>query len=180
MYFKDTEITEFQTATGQTGLTPQSFNVMWSSGGTGCGVSNFYGTSGGVIPAQNGVATGEFGQSNEGFYLQVALNHFTLFAASTDEQNTIVGTDNLVEDTYTNTIVYPNPTTNDIHIKINSLSNDLFSTQIFDMTGRAMTNITTIQGDQAIISMNDMPNNIYTLIITQNNKVVLNKRVVKM
>ena len=178
IYYKDTEITEFQNATGQNGLTPNSFNVLWASGGTGCGVNNFYGTSGGVVPAQNGVATGEFGQSNEGFYLQIALNHFTLFAASTDTQNTLVGTEEV--ENYTNAFIYPNPTTQDIHIKINDTTNDNYTAQIFDMTGHAMTATTPLKNNETTLQMQNMPNNIYTLIIMQNNKVVMNKRVVKM
>jgi Secretion system C-terminal sorting domain len=180
IYFKDTEITEFQSATGQTGLTPGSFKIMWASGGTNasCGVNNFYGTTGGVI-GNTGVTTGEFGSNNEGFYLQIGLDHFTLFAATTDTQNTIVGTEN-EEIASANANIYPNPTTNDLNIELTGNTDVKMDAQIFDITGRAMTAKQTIQDGKANIKMQDMPNGIYNLVITNGTQVVLSKRVVKL
>jgi Secretion system C-terminal sorting domain len=180
IYFKDTEITEFQSATGQTGLTPGSFKIMWASGGTNtsCGVNNFYGTTGGVI-GNTGVTTGEFGSNNEGFYLQIGLDHFTLFAATTDTQNTIVGTEN-EEIASANANIYPNPTTNDLNIELTGNTDVKMDAQIFDITGRVMTAKQNIQDGKANIKMQDMPNGIYNLVITNGTQVVLSKRVVKM
>jgi Secretion system C-terminal sorting domain len=178
MYFKDSEITEFQNATGQIGLTPQSFKVLWASGGTGCGVSNFYGTTGGVID-NTGVATGEFGQSNEGFYLQIALNHFTLFAASTDDQNTLVGTEES-NNVFANAIIYPNPTTNDINIAITGNTDVQLDVQIFDILGRAVTQKQAIINEKANITMQDIPNGLYNLVITNGMQVITTKKIVKM
>ncbi len=180
MYFKDTEIAEYQTATSQTGLTPNSFNVLWSSGGTGCGVNNFYGTSGGVVPAQNGVTTGEFGVSNEGFYLQIALNHFTLFAASTDTQNTLVGTEPQAEESLYAANIYPNPTTEDINIALTGNTDVAMQAQIFDIMGRTMTAQIPLQNGIANIKMQDMPKGIYSLVITNGTQIVVSKRVVKL
>lgn len=181
MYFKDTEIAEFQAATGQTGLTPQNFKVLWASGGAAasCGVNNFYGTTGGVFDNAS-ITTGEFGQSNEGFYLQIALNHFTLFAATTDTENTLVGTENEAENSSANAIIYPNPTTDDLTIELTGNTDVAMQTQIFDVMGRAMTPLRPIQNGKATISMQEMPTGIYSLVITNGTQILVSKRVVKL
>ncbi len=179
LYFKDTEIAEFQAATGLTGLTPQSFKVLWASGGTGCGVNNFYGTTGGIFDNAS-ITTGEFGQSNEGFYLQIALNHFTLFAASTDTQNTLVGTENEIQSNPYTANIYPNPTTEDLNIELTGNTDVEMEAQIFDMMGRKMTAQMPIQNGKANINMQDMPKGIYSLVITNGTQIVVSKRVVKL
>ena len=178
LYFNDAEITEYQTATGQQNLTPSSFNVCWASGGTGCSATNFNGSTGGQIASPLGVATGEFGSTNQGFYLQIALNHFTLFAATIDSQNTLVGTETTNSAADAN--IYPNPTTNDVRIALTgAVANTPFSAQLFDVLGRSVTAKIPLQQGEATISLNGLPNALYTLIITQNDQVVLTKKVVK-
>jgi predicted outer membrane repeat protein len=181
LYFKDTEITEYQTATGQAGLDKSSFNVAWASGGTSCVAGGFTGNTGGVVPANNGVVAAEYGANNEGFYLQVMLNHFTIFAATTDTQtNVLVNTEDnafINADLYAN--IYPNPVADEMTIELKGDDTEGYKVQLYDMVGRCVSTNIPIQNNQAIINTHELPANIYNLVITHNDKVILNKRVVK-
>jgi Secretion system C-terminal sorting domain len=72
-------------ALGGTAYTAANMNIFWLEGGTGCEFANYNGTVNGMIAANN-VTTTVYGTNttatNNGFYAQVVLNHFTIFAAS--------------------------------------------------------------------------------------------------
>jgi hypothetical protein len=85
LYFYDAELAAYQTAiNSSTTLTPSALNVAWASGGTGCTVSSYVASasSNGLVDKAD-VAEAEYGMNNNGFYLQLGMAHFTLFAATT-------------------------------------------------------------------------------------------------
>ncbi len=78
LYYKDSELTEYNTATSTT--TPLSnLNMAWKEGSIGCDWTTYIATnSGEVINAS--IIPVDYGVGNDGFYLQFNLDHFTLFA----------------------------------------------------------------------------------------------------
>lgn len=81
-YFTDEELAQYNLATSGN-FTPADFLLSYREGGSGCSLANYGGTIAGMVnPAA--VTSGEYGQDNYGFYLQATLDHFTIFAASTE------------------------------------------------------------------------------------------------
>jgi Secretion system C-terminal sorting domain len=81
LYYYDSELSEYQTATSSS-MGISDFNMAWRQGGLGCDLTTYGGNVNGII-AKTSLSTGEYGASNNGFYLQFPLNHFTLFAGTT-------------------------------------------------------------------------------------------------
>jgi parallel beta-helix repeat protein len=90
LYYYDTELTEYNTATNGT-FALTDFNMAWASGGTngtGCDLSAYRAsaTTNGLV-AKADVTEAEYGANNNGFSLEMTLNHFTAFAATTTGGN---------------------------------------------------------------------------------------------
>jgi hypothetical protein len=80
LYYMDSELTEYNSATSGT-FALSDFNMMWKQGGTGCSLPTYGGIAEGMVEKAT-VVEAEYGTSNNGFYLQIPLNHFTIFAAT--------------------------------------------------------------------------------------------------
>ena len=80
LHYKDSELTEYNTATSGS-FAPSDFNISWATSPTNCDLTL---ASQGTI-AKSSITTGESGISNDGFYLQFNLNHFTVFGATTQQ-----------------------------------------------------------------------------------------------
>jgi parallel beta-helix repeat protein len=81
VYYYDTELVEYNTATSGT-YTLADINMAWAAGGTGCALATYGGGTNGLIDKAN-ISESDYGMAGAGFYLQFALNHFTIFAATT-------------------------------------------------------------------------------------------------
>jgi hypothetical protein len=81
IYYHDSELSEYNLATSSSYM-PSNFNMSWQNGGSGCTLAAYDGTTGGWV-ASSGISNGEFGTGNNGFFLEFALNHFTLFSPTT-------------------------------------------------------------------------------------------------
>jgi Secretion system C-terminal sorting domain len=79
LYYYDTEISEYNAATGGT-FAPSDFNMLWQQGGSTCDLVNSVTTG---LVSKTSVSSGEYGPTNNGFYLQFNLDHFTTFAPTT-------------------------------------------------------------------------------------------------
>ena len=78
-------------------------------------------------------------------------------------------------------IVYPNPTTNYINLKVDastSLNNQNLSYQLFDMQGKVIEN-KKVTADNTIIKMEALPKATYFLKVTDNTKTVKTFKVIK-
>ena len=78
-------------------------------------------------------------------------------------------------------IVYPNPTTNYISLKVDastSLNNQNLSYQLFDMQGKVIEN-KKVTADNTIIKMEALPKATYFLKVTDNTKTVKTFKVIK-
>ncbi|MHA4741700.1 T9SS type A sorting domain-containing protein [Dyadobacter sp. MSC1_007] len=82
-YFPDDELAQYNLATSGS-YAPADFILAYQEGGSGCSLSTYAATEAGMVQKSN-ITTGEYGQDNYGFYIQASLKHFTIFAASTDE-----------------------------------------------------------------------------------------------
>ena len=81
IYYKDSELTEYNTAMGGSfGLS--DFNMTWQEGGSGCNLATYNGGVTGVV-SKTQIVNSEYGTGNNGFYFDLPLNHFTIFAATT-------------------------------------------------------------------------------------------------
>jgi hypothetical protein len=76
LFYKDTELTEYNAANG-TNASASQLNMAWKSGGSGCDWTTYTATSSGAL---SGLTYKDYGVNNDGFYLQFNLNHFTIFA----------------------------------------------------------------------------------------------------
>lgn len=82
LYYYDSELSDLNNVINPTNpLTPTDMNIVWTSGGSGCNFASYNGTTNGTIAAAT-VAENEYGAANNGFYLEFALDHFTLFGAT--------------------------------------------------------------------------------------------------
>jgi Secretion system C-terminal sorting domain len=87
LYYMDSELTEYNSATSSNYIV-SDFNMIWKQGGTGCSLPTYGGNGEGFVEKVN-IIQAEYGTSNNGFYLQIPLNHFTIFAATTST-NTVL------------------------------------------------------------------------------------------
>jgi Secretion system C-terminal sorting domain len=87
LYYMDSELTEYNASTSGSYTLPD-FNMMWEQGGTGCSLPTYGGNAEGMVEKAT-VVEAEYGTSNNGFYLELLLNHFTIFVASTST-NTVL------------------------------------------------------------------------------------------
>ena len=79
LYYKDSELTELNTANGQTITAAQLFMGWQSGGGTTCDWVNYADVNSGTV-VNTGITFQDYGIGNDGFSLQFNLNHFTAFA----------------------------------------------------------------------------------------------------
>jgi predicted outer membrane repeat protein len=80
IYYYDTELSEYNTAAGGA-YNPANLNIHWRQNGTGCTLDGYSADVNGMVAAAD-LTSGDYGSAANGFYLQFALNHFTIFAAS--------------------------------------------------------------------------------------------------
>lgn len=79
LYYFDTELTSYNAAIAPAGpFALSDMNIAWASGGSGCSVPSYVGTSAGSVD-NSMVTESEYGLTNNGFYLQFNLDHFTIF-----------------------------------------------------------------------------------------------------
>lgn len=82
-YFTDEELAQYNLATAGN-FTPADFLISYREGGSGCSLATYGGTKAGTV-GKSATTSGEYGHDNYGFYLQATLDHFTIFAASTEQ-----------------------------------------------------------------------------------------------
>lgn len=82
-YFTDEELAQYNFATAGN-FTPADFLLSYREGGSGCSLATYGGTKAGTV-SKSATTSGEYGHDNYGFYLESSLDHFTIFAASTEE-----------------------------------------------------------------------------------------------
>lgn len=75
-------------------------------------------------------------------------------------------------------VVYPNPTTSNVSLKISNFSSDAFSYQIFDIQGKMLGN-EAITNEETILDMNIYPAAIYILKINYNSKELKTFKIIK-
>jgi hypothetical protein len=85
LYYYDSEFDAYKTAISNTTATLADLGIAWSSGGSGCTIAGYTGTSNGLID-KTMVSETDYGLAPplgvgglNGFYLAFDLNHFTLF-----------------------------------------------------------------------------------------------------
>lgn len=84
-YYSDEELVQYNLASsGANG--PEDLILAFRSGGSGCSLSTYGGNKAGMV-SMSGMNSGEYGYNNYGFYLQASLSHFTIFAASADQDH---------------------------------------------------------------------------------------------
>ncbi|WP_454525422.1 T9SS type A sorting domain-containing protein [Dyadobacter jiangsuensis] len=83
LYFTDEELAQYNLATAGN-FTPADFLLSYRESGSGCSLANYGGTRAGTV-SKSATTSGEYGHDNYGFYLEASLDHFTIFAASTEE-----------------------------------------------------------------------------------------------
>ncbi|PHS10344.1 MAG: hypothetical protein COA88_02565 [Kordia sp.] len=74
--------------------------------------------------------------------------------------------------------VYPNPTTDLIHLSIGNTDTSRLSYQLFDYSGRVLTN-GKIENEDTSISMLRHPKAIYLLSVTKDNKTIKTFKILK-
>ena len=75
-------------------------------------------------------------------------------------------------------VVYPNPTTSNISLKISNFISDAFSYQIFDIQGKMLGN-GEISNEETILDMNIYPAAIYILKVNSNSKELKTFKIIK-
>ena len=81
LYYRDAEMTEYNTATNSTNSL-DFLSMAWKSGGTTCNWTTYNATTFGTV-GNNQITNADYGIANNAFYLEFALNHFTMFAPTT-------------------------------------------------------------------------------------------------
>jgi Secretion system C-terminal sorting domain len=79
LYYYDSEFDAYKTAISNTTATLSDLGIAWRSGGSGCTIAGYVGTSNGLIDKAM-VGETDYGTGGNGFYLAFDLDHFTLFA----------------------------------------------------------------------------------------------------
>ncbi len=82
LYYNNAELSAYNTAANKN-MSRSDLNIAWKSGGSGCDLVNYGGTSAGAMP-KSSISSGDFGADKAGFYLQFGLNHFTIFSTTAD------------------------------------------------------------------------------------------------
>jgi hypothetical protein len=80
LYHYDSELAEYNSTVGSNSALTD-LNMAWFQGGTGCNLASFGGNLSGVV-MKNNLSSDKYGVSDNGFYLQLSLNHFTIFAST--------------------------------------------------------------------------------------------------
>jgi sugar lactone lactonase YvrE len=86
-YHNDSELTDYNMSTNGA-FALSDFNIIWRQSGVGCSLPAYGGTTTGMIE-KNIVTEAEYGPNDNGFYLEIGLNHFTIFAATTSLGTTV-------------------------------------------------------------------------------------------
>jgi predicted outer membrane repeat protein len=86
LYYFNTELDEYNAATGNNSNLAD-MNMAWKSGGTGGCTLASYGNGNNGLLDKNAITESEYGASGEGFSLNFDLNHFTIFAATASSGN---------------------------------------------------------------------------------------------
>ncbi|MBC7607441.1 MAG: T9SS type A sorting domain-containing protein [Burkholderiales bacterium] len=74
---------------------------------------------------------------------------------------------------------YPNPTTDLIHLVISDDKWNNLSYQLFDMNGRALSNLKNIIASETSVSMQELQQGIYFLAVNSNNKTIKTFKIIK-
>ena len=77
-----------------------------------------------------------------------------------------------------NILVYPNPSNDFIHIKMNNSKEKLENIMLYNVLGETVKKVTTIDSSQTTIDVSDLSKGIYLLEITSENKLKLTKKLV--
>lgn len=75
-------------------------------------------------------------------------------------------------------IVYPNPTTTSVNLKIEDLTSDSLEYQLFDLSGRIITN-QKISQTETQISLENFPSATYFINISDNTKIIKLFKIIK-
>jgi hypothetical protein len=75
-------------------------------------------------------------------------------------------------------VIYPNPTTDLVNLKIEDYDSDYLSYALFDMRGRKISTDTLTQSESQI-QMNDLAPEVYLLNIFDKNKIVKTFKIIK-
>lgn len=74
---------------------------------------------------------------------------------------------------------YPNPTTDLLHLVISYDKWNNLSYQLFDMNGRALSNLKKIIASEMSVSMQELQQGIYFLAVNSNNKTIKTFKIIK-
>ena len=88
-----------------------------------------------------------------------------------------LGTDNFPEITLS-MLVYPNPTTSLINLKVDNFNFDNFQFTLLDMTGKLLQS-QNISNLETQIQMESLPQAIYLLNVQENNKTIKTFKIIK-
>jgi hypothetical protein len=75
-------------------------------------------------------------------------------------------------------LIYPNPTKNDINIKVNSSVQNNLNYELFDIQGRIIHS-QRVEFDNTKISLSTLPASIYLLQIKSDNKILKTFKIIK-
>ncbi len=79
LYYFDSELTNYNASIAPApAVTLSDMNIAWASGGSGCSIPSYVGTSVGSVD-NSMITNADYGLTNDGFYLQFNLDHFTIF-----------------------------------------------------------------------------------------------------
>jgi len=81
IFYYYSELNEYNLAVGGH-FGKEDFNMFWQKDGTGCDLPTYNGGTRGLIDKLD-MTSANFGTNSSGFYLGFYLNHFTIFAATT-------------------------------------------------------------------------------------------------
>ena len=77
-----------------------------------------------------------------------------------------------------NILVYPNPTNDFIHVKMNNSNEKFENIVLYNVLGESVKKVTTIDSNQTTIDVSDLTKGVYLLEITSENKLKLTKKLV--
>ena len=77
-----------------------------------------------------------------------------------------------------NILVYPNPSNDFIHVKMNNSNEKFENIVLYNVLGESVKKVTTIDSNQTTIDVSDLTKGVYLLEITSENKLKLTKKLV--
>lgn len=145
--------------------------------------SSFYVQAQEAIPTSGGNASGSGGSvsytiGQVAFTYQESLNGYVSEGVQQSYQiSTALGVEEAIGITL-ECIVYPNPTTNNVVLKINNHSIENLNYSIFDINGKNVTN-DKITGEETIIHMVDLAGATYFIKVMEADKELKTFKIIK-